>query len=71
MHYTEYISINPEVRFGRPCLTGTRINVYDVLAWLARGMSINDIIEDFPQVSNEQILACLEYAADREEHFAL
>ncbi len=66
MNYQQYISIDPEVRFGRPCITGTRISVYDVLGWLGIGMSIADIIEDFPELTEEQIRACLQYAADRE-----
>lgn len=66
MDYKEYIEINPEIRFGRPCLKGTRISVYDVLGWLASGMSIEEILEDFPQLNRDQILACLAYSADKE-----
>ncbi|WP_080058151.1 DUF433 domain-containing protein [Spirosoma aerolatum] len=66
MTYQNYISIDPEIRFGRPCITGTRISVYDVLGWLGLGMSFVDIIEDFPELNEEQIRACLLYAADRE-----
>lgn len=66
MNYLQYISIDPEIRFGRPCLTGTRISVADVLGWLALGMSHTEIIQDFPELSEEQIRACLLYAADRE-----
>ncbi len=66
MNYHEYIAINPEIRFGRPCLIGTRISVYDVLGWLAAGMSMAEIIEDFPQLTENQILACLAYASERE-----
>ena len=65
-HYSEIISIDPEIRFGRPCIKGTRISVYDVLGWLANGMTIPEIIEDFPQLTDEQIKACLAFAADRE-----
>lgn len=64
--YQHFISIDPEIRFGRPCLTGTRISVYDVLGWLGLGMSTADIIADFPELTEEQIRACLLYAADRE-----
>ncbi len=64
--YLEFISIDPEIRFGRPCVTGTRISVYDVLGWLSIGMSIEEIIVDFPELSRDQIMACLQYAADRE-----
>ena len=66
MNYTEYIEINPEKRFGKPIIIGTRITVYDVLSWLAEGMSINDIIVDFPELNEDQIKACLSYAADKE-----
>jgi len=66
MDYQQYIEINSEIRFGRPCLKGTRISVHDVLGWLASGMTIEDIIADFPQLNREQILACLAYSADRE-----
>lgn len=60
------ISVNPEVRFGKPCVRGTRITVGDVLGYLAGGMSTEDILGDFPQLSREDILACLAYAAERE-----
>lgn len=66
MDYTAYIEINPEKRFGKPILIGTRISVYDVLSWLSEGMSINDIILDFPELNETQIKACLSYAADKE-----
>ncbi len=66
INYKEYISIEPSVRFGRPCITGTRISVYDVLNWLAQGMSPEEIITDFPELSINAIQACLAYAADRE-----
>ncbi len=66
MNYTEYIEINPEKRFGKPVIIGTRISVYDVLSWLANGMSIRDIIDDFPELNEDQIKACLLYAADKE-----
>lgn len=66
MNYLEHIEIHADIRFGRPCIRGTRISVYDVLGWLASGMSHSDIIEDFPELNNTQILACLAYAAERE-----
>ena len=66
MGYLEHIEINADIRFGRPCVRGTRISVYDVLGWLASGMSHSDIVEDFPELNNTQILACLAYAAERE-----
>ncbi len=66
MNYTEYIEINPEKRFGKPIIIGTRISVYDVLSWMAEGMTVNDIIADFPELNSNQIKACLSYAADKE-----
>ena len=66
MDYKEYIEINPEIRFGRSCLKGTRISVYDVLGWLAPGMSFEEILEDFSQLTKEQLRACLAYSADKE-----
>jgi uncharacterized protein (DUF433 family) len=65
MSYLEHIEINADIRFSRPCVRGTRISVYDVLGWLASGMSHSDIVEDFPELNNTQILACLAYAAER------
>ena len=64
--YSERISINPVIRFGKPCIKGTRITVYDILSWLASGMSNEQILEDFPELKVEDINACLSYAADRE-----
>jgi uncharacterized protein (DUF433 family) len=66
MNYAEYIEIDPQKRFGKPIIIGTRISVYDVLSWLSEGMSINDIISDFPELNETQIKACLSYAADKE-----
>jgi uncharacterized protein (DUF433 family) len=66
MDYNQYIEIIPEKRFGRPCIKGTRISVYDVLNWLANGMAKNEIIADFPELNETQINACLSYAAERE-----
>jgi uncharacterized protein (DUF433 family) len=64
--YTAFIEINPEVRFGKPVIKGTRITVYDILGWLASGQTYNDILADFPQLTHEHILACLAYAANKE-----
>lgn len=66
MEYTNHIAINPNIRFGKPCVKGTRITVFDVLGWLSKGMTTAEIIEDFPELNIEQIHACLAYAADRE-----
>jgi uncharacterized protein (DUF433 family) len=65
-HYSEIITMDPNKRFGKPCIRGMRITVYDVLGWLASGMTIENIMEDFPELSHEDIIACLAYAADRE-----
>ena len=64
--YKQYIAINSEVRFGKPTIIGTRVTVFDVLNWLANGMTTNEIIEDFPELEENQIKACLAYAADTE-----
>lgn len=64
--YKEYIEVNPDIRFGKPVIKGTRITVYDVLQCLASGMSHDEIIDDFPQLNETQILACLAYAANKE-----
>ena len=64
--YREYIEVDPDVRFGKPVLIGTRITVYDVLQWLASGLTHEAILSDFPQLSEEKILACLAYVANKE-----
>lgn len=64
--YKKYISIDPNIRFGKPCIKGTRISVYDVLSWFANGMNKEEILEDYPELNEEQILACYAFAADRE-----
>ena len=70
-HYTEIITIDSEKRFGKPCIKGTRITIYDVLAWLASGMSMDEILADFPELTMEDIYACLAYAADKEHKIRL
>lgn len=60
------ISINTAIRFGKPCIAGTRITVGDILGWLAAGMSIEEILTDFPELNENNIYAALAYAADRE-----
>ena len=62
----ERIAIDPHVRFGKPCVRGTRISVGDVLGYLAGGMSEDEILRDFPQLTRQDIRACLAYAAERE-----
>ncbi len=66
INYKEIIKRNPNKRFGKPCIRNTRITVFDVLGWLAAGMSYDEIIHDFPELTNDDIRACLAYAADRE-----
>ena len=65
-NYADYIEINPEIRFGKPCVKGTRITVYDILGWLAADMTNAQIIRDFPELNALQIRACLAYAAQKE-----
>jgi uncharacterized protein (DUF433 family) len=60
------IDLNPQVRFGKPCVRNTRISVGDVLGYLAGGMSEDEILQDFPQLERDDIRACLTYAAERE-----
>jgi uncharacterized protein (DUF433 family) len=66
MKYKEIITIEPGKRGGKPCIRGMRITVYDVLSYLAAGMTEQEILDDFPYLTKEDILACLSYAADRE-----
>jgi uncharacterized protein (DUF433 family) len=66
MNYRDIITIEPGKRSGKPCIRGMRITVYDVLEYLAAGMTHQEILEDFPYLTEEDILACLSYAADRE-----
>jgi len=68
MNYRELITIEPGKRGGRPCIRGMRISVYDVLGWLAAGMTNEEIIEEFPELTLEDIRASLAYAADRDHH---
>ncbi len=64
--YGQIITIEPGKRGGRPCVRGLRITVADVLGWLAAGMSHDEIKADFPDITEDDIRACLSYAADRE-----
>lgn len=66
MNYQEIITIQPGKRGGRPCIRHMRIAVADVLGWLAAGMSHQEILGDYPELTEEDIRACLAYAADRE-----
>jgi len=66
MDYRDRIVIDPLVRSGKPCVRGTRITVADVLDYLGGGMSQSEVLEDFPDLTVEDIQACLAFAADRE-----
>ena len=66
MNYQDIITIEPGKRGGRPCIRNIRIAVNDVLGWLAAGMTHEQILSDYPDLTGEDILACLAYAADRE-----
>ena len=66
MDYRKILAIRSDKRFGKPCIKGTRISVYDVLNWLSNGMSREDIKSDFEELDDEMIDACLAYAADKE-----
>ncbi len=65
------LTIEPGKRGGKPCIRRMRITVYDVLGWLAAGMSHAEIMDDFPELTEEDIRACLEFAADREHRIRL
>ncbi|MFN3999000.1 DUF433 domain-containing protein [Algoriphagus sp.] len=71
MNYRDFFEIRPDKRFGRPCLKGMRISVYDVLNWLANGMTKEEIMNDFEEISEEMINACLEFAADKDHSLIL
>jgi len=71
VNYQERITIEPGKRGGKPCIRGMRITVYDVLSYLASGMTQEQILADFPYLTREDILACLGYAADRESHLTV
>lgn len=64
--YQQIISIEPGKRGGKPTIRGLRITVYDVLSYLAAGMTIDEVLADFPDLTREDVLACLSYAAERE-----
>jgi uncharacterized protein (DUF433 family) len=66
MDWKNRITLDPEKRGGKPCIRGLRMTVYDVLEYLASGMSEEDILKDFPDLTREDIRACLAFAADRE-----
>ena len=65
--FLAHISINPNIRFGKPCIKNTRIAVLDILQWLGSGMTNSEIINDYPLLKEEDILAALQFAAHREQ----
>jgi uncharacterized protein (DUF433 family) len=70
MDYSKIITVEPGKRGGKPCIRGLRITVYDVLDYLASGMTQEEILKDFPYLTAEDIRACLAFAADRERKTA-
>jgi uncharacterized protein (DUF433 family) len=72
LEYKNHITIESGVRSGKPCIKGTRITVYDVLSYLASGMRYEEIISDFPQLTMDDIYACLAYSADEaKKHYVV
>jgi uncharacterized protein (DUF433 family) len=71
MNYRDRITLEPGKRGGKPCIRGLRITVYDVLSWLASGMTTQQIIDDFPELEPDDIIACLAFAADREHRLVV
>jgi uncharacterized protein (DUF433 family) len=69
--YQNIITLEPGKRGGKPCIQGMRITVYDVLSYLAADMTHDEILADFPYLTEEDILACLSYAADRERQMVI
>ena len=66
--YQHILTLEPGKRGGKPTIRGLRITVYDVLSYLAAGMTMQEVLDDFPSLTHDDILACLAYAADREAH---
>ncbi len=71
MNYQNHITIETGKRGGKPCIRSMRITVYDVLDWLASGMSEAEIIEDYPELTQDDIRACLAFAANREHQLSV
>ena len=70
MDYHDIITIEPDKRSGKPCIRGTRMTVTDVLEYLAGGMTHQELLDEFPDLTEEDIRACLAFAADRERRLA-
>jgi len=71
MNPLERITTDPAIRFGKPCVRGTRLTVGDVLGYLASGMTEAELLLDFPQLCHDDVLACLAYAAERERRLVI
>ncbi|BAP57896.1 hypothetical protein THII_3599 [Thioploca ingrica] len=71
MDYHQIITIEPDKRSGKPCIRGMRMTVTDVLEYLASGMTYDEILAEFPDLTYEDIMACLAFAADRERKLAM
>jgi uncharacterized protein (DUF433 family) len=69
--YSRFITLDPNIRSGKPTIRGMRITVYDILEMLSEGMNIEAILEDFPELTQEDILATLAYAADKEHKLSV
>jgi len=63
---SEFITVNPEICFGKPCIKGTRISIGDILGWLSAGMTTKDIIDDYPELQEVHIRVALAFAAKRD-----
>ena len=70
MNYLERIAIDPRIRSGKPCIRGTRITVSDVFDYLAGGMTTAELLDDFPDLTADDIRACFAFAADRERRLS-
>ncbi|MFN6513160.1 MAG: DUF433 domain-containing protein [Nostoc sp. CreGUA01] len=71
MNYQERITIDPRIRSGKPCIKGTRITVTDVFDYLGGGMTISEVLDDFPDLTLTDIQACFAYAANRDRRLAI
>jgi uncharacterized protein (DUF433 family) len=71
VNYLERITVTPGIRSGKPCIRGTRITVSDVFDYLGGGMTVNEVLEDFPDLTAEDIQACFAFAADRDRRLGM
>lgn len=70
-NYSHIITLDPNIRSGKPTIRGMRISVYDILEMLSEGLKIEEIIDDFPELTAEDIYAALAYAADKEHKISI